>query len=39
MKNDHDHNMYYEIKNENIIILLLYVDDFLLLGNFDEEIQ
>jgi hypothetical protein len=38
MKNDHDHKMYYKIKNGNILILLLYVDD-LLIGNFDEEIQ
>jgi hypothetical protein len=39
MKNDHDHNMYYKIKNGNILILLLYVGDLLLIGNFDEEIQ
>jgi hypothetical protein len=38
MKNDHDH-MYYKIKNGNILILLLYVDDLLLIANFDEEIQ
>jgi hypothetical protein len=39
MKNDHDHNMYYNIKNESILILLLYVDDLFLIGNFDEKIQ
>jgi hypothetical protein len=39
IKNDHDHNMYYKIKNGKILILLLYVDDLLLIGNFDEEIQ
>jgi hypothetical protein len=39
MKNDHDHNMYYKIKNGNILILLLYVDDFLFIGNFDKEMQ
>ncbi len=39
MKNDHDHNMYYKIKNGNILILFLYVDDLLLIENFDEKIQ
>jgi hypothetical protein len=39
MKNDHEHNMYYNIKNGSILILLLYVDDLFLIGNFDEKIQ
>ncbi len=39
MKNDHDHNMYYKIKNGNILIFLLYVDNLLFIGNFDKEIQ
>jgi hypothetical protein len=30
MKNDHDHTMYYNIKNGGILILLLYVDDSML---------
>jgi hypothetical protein len=39
MKNDHDHNMYYKIKNGNILIFFLYVDDLFLRGNFVEDIQ
>jgi hypothetical protein len=31
--------LYYKIKNGNILIFLLYVDDLLLIVNFDEEIQ
>lgn len=39
MRSDHDHNMYYKIKNGNSLILLLYVDDLLLTENLDEKIQ
>ncbi len=39
MRSDHDHNMYYKIKNGNILILLLHVYDVLLRENLDEKIQ
>ncbi len=39
VRSDHDHNMSYKIKNGNILILLLYVNDLLLTENLDEKVQ